>query len=485
MTHLDRMPRRADDQNPAPGWWRERAAYVAGLVRELFPEPARGGKGPLSQRRMVVAAYVAALAAGTLVLLGRVPGTPAWAGIYADDYNTYLIQALEHPWSHLLTPHNGYLTIPEQLIGQGAAMLPLPDAALFFAVTGAVIASACALFVFRASAGHIRSPWLRGLLGLAVVLLPVAPMEVADSGVDTCWYLLFALFWAILWRPRTRTGIALAALIGFTAIISNALALVFAPLLLLRVIALPRLREHGVTVGWAVGALVQAPWVYQTLFDGHSRVSKLATPGQAAAFYGHEVVLPSISWHLSWWIRDQVGVNAGTLIVGCFLAVIFGWALLTQPRPAKIFVLVALVGGFVLTIASVTATWQATVLPVTPTAEHGSRYTVVPILLLDAAAIVAVDWLVREVRGTRVRGARARGVRGRTAAVAAATALVAVLAFGWIADYRFAGLRATVPAWAPIAAAWLRTCGGDPQRILTVQAQAGIISKIPCANIRG
>ncbi len=479
MTHLTRTNRRAVDRDPVPGW-RERVAYAAALLRELFPAPARGQEGPLRRRLLVAGGYLAALAAGALLLLERVPGS-AWAGIYQDDYNTYLVQSLEHPWSHLLTPHNGYLTIPEQLIGQFAAMLPLPDAALFFAVTGAVIASACALFVFAASAGHIRSPWLRGLLGLAVLLLPVAPMEIADTGVDTCWYLMFALFWAILWRPRTRTGIALAALAGFVAVIANALAIVFAPLLLLRVIALPRLREHGVTIGWAIGALVQAPWVYHTLVDGHSRVSKLATPGQSAAFYGHEVVLPSLGWHLSWWLRDHVGVNTGTLVVGCVLAVVFGWALVTQPPSSRLFILVALIGGFVLTIAAVTATWQATVLPVTPAAEHGSRYTVVPILLLDAAAIVAVDYRIRGIGGG---GLRVRAARGGANAVVAVAALVAVLAFGWIADYRYAGLRADTPAWAPVAASWLRACDGDPGKVLRVQAQPGIISRIPCAAIR-
>ena len=86
------------------------------------------------------------------------------------------------------------------------SFLPLPEAAAAFAIAGAVIASAVALFVFHASAGHIHSGWLRGLLAAAVLLLPVAPLEIADSGVNTPWYLLFALFWAALWRPRAAAA---------------------------------------------------------------------------------------------------------------------------------------------------------------------------------------------------------------------------------------------------------------------------------------
>jgi hypothetical protein len=42
-------------------------------------------------------------------------------------------------------------------------------------------------------------------------------MEIADSGVNAPWYLLLAVFWALLWRPRTRAGMAVAAFVAFAA----------------------------------------------------------------------------------------------------------------------------------------------------------------------------------------------------------------------------------------------------------------------------
>lgn len=473
MAHLDHAPQRSADQNSKPGPWRPARGAVA-VVRELFPEPERGPKSPPEMRFMMVACQVAAVAVSAFLLLERIPGKPAWTGIYEEDLYIFLVESLQHPVSHLLTPYGGYLQLGPQLIGQFAAMLPLPDAAAFFAICGAVIASACALFVFHASAGHIRSPLLRSLLSLAVLLLPVAPIEIIDSGVDMPWYLMFALFWAALWRPRTRSGAAVAALIAFFAVTSNGLALIFAPLLLLRVIALPRLREQGVTIGWAVGALAQLPYVLHTFLSGHSRVTRPAAPGQAAAFYGHDVVLPSISWHLSWVLRDNVGTNTATLLVGSFLIVVFGFALVTLPRPGRVFILTALVGGFLLTMIAATATRWVTTLAVSPTWEPGSRYTSIPILLLDAAAIVAVDYRVRHVRLRHVR----------PSAIVAATALVAVLAVGWVGDYRYLAGRAKTPAWAPIAARWLHTCRLHPTGIIDGPGLDGAKVPIPCANLR-
>ena len=177
--------------------------------------------------------------------------------------------------------------------------LPLRDAADGFAIIGALVTTGCALFIFHASAGHVRSAVLRFVLALAVVLLPVAQLEIADSGVNSPWYLLFALFWAVLWRPGTHAGMAGAAAVGFLTAASTTMSVVFAPLLLARVIALPRLREHAVTAGWAAGCLLQVPYVVSNLGSAQSRAAHPASPGQVLAFYGHEVVLPALGWHLA------------------------------------------------------------------------------------------------------------------------------------------------------------------------------------------
>ena len=177
---------------------------MAGLGT-LFPAaPARPGPSrPRAARLAAVALTAAAIAAGADLLLLRQAGVPAWRTLWGEDGYTFLHQALAHPRASLLWPYAGYLQLVPRLIADGVVLLPLADAALAFAVTGAVLAAGCAVFAGHASAGHIRSPWLRAGLAAGVVLLPSAVVEVANSGVDTPWYLLFAAFWALVWRPRS------------------------------------------------------------------------------------------------------------------------------------------------------------------------------------------------------------------------------------------------------------------------------------------
>ena len=442
------------------------------MLRELFPEPPKPGPRRVP-RSLSVLLQVAAVLLAVLVMLVRVPGArfPAWDGIYAEDLKIFLPQALQHPW-HLLVPNNGYIELVPRLIAQFVTYLPVGDAAAAFAITGALVTAGCALFIFHVSAGHVRSPVLRFVLALAVVLLPIALMEIADSGVDAPWYLVFALFWAVLWRPRTRAGMAGAAAVGFFTAASTTMSVVVAPLLLARVIAFPRLREHAVTAGWAAGCLLQVPYVVSNLASVHSRAGHPATPGLVLAFYGHDVVLPALGWHLAWWLQSAAGRSGATLIIGAILAVFFLWALITQRGQARAFVVASLMTGFLFTAFGATLSSNLTVLPVTQDAEHGSRYTTLPTFLISAAAIVAVDSFIRR-----------RQLRLQT--VAAVTALVGVLSVGWVADFRYQGFRANDAVyWPPVAAAWLHACQGKPDGTIYERAGSEVRKAIPCARLR-
>jgi hypothetical protein len=440
------------------------------MLRELFPEPTEPAPRRLP-RSLSVLLQAAAVLLGTLVMLVRVAGRyPAWDGIYAEDLGIFLVQALQHPW-HLLTPDGGYIELVPRLIAQFVTFLPLRDAAAAFAVTGALVTAGCALFIFHVSAGHVRSPLLRLVLALAVVLLPVAQLEIADSGVGAPWYLLFALFWAVLWRPRTKTGMAGAAAIGFFTAASTTMSVIFAPLLLARLIALPRLREHAVTAGWAAGCLLQLPYAVSNLASVHSRARRPASPGHVLAFYGHAVVLPALGWHLAWRLQSATGRNGATLIIGAILAAFFLWALITQRGRPRVFIVAALITGFLFATFGASLSGWVTILKVTQSGEPGSRYTTLPIFLIDAAVIVAVDSLIRH-----------RQVRLQT--VAAVTALVAVLSVGWITDFRHKGYRSNATHWPPVATAWLHACQRSPDGIIYERAGSEVKTAIPCASLR-
>ena len=450
------------------------ARRAVGVLRELFPEPAEPVPQPLP-RSLSVILLAAAIPLGILVMLVRVPGipVPSWDGIYGEDLSVFLVQALQHPWQ-LLVPDGGYIELVPRLIAQFVSYLPLRDAAAAFAIIGALVTAGCALFSFHVSAGHVGFPALRFVLALAVVLLPVAQLEIADSGVGTPWYLLFALFWAVLWRPRTRAGMAGAAAVGFFTAASTTMSVVFAPLLLARVIAFPRLREHAVTAGWAAGCLLQVPGVLGNLSGVHSRAGHPASPGQVLAFYGHGAVLPARGWHLAWRLQSVAGQNGATLIIGAILAVVFLWALITQRGQARVFVMASLITGFLFTAFGASLSWWVTTSRITETGEPGSRYTTLPIFLIDAAAIVTV--------GSFIRHRQPRQHRLQT--VAAVTALVGVLSVGWVTDFRYQSWRSNATNWPPTATAWLHACQRTPDGVIRESVGGGVTTAIPCASLR-
>jgi hypothetical protein len=469
--HLSAVDRQRPSQQPGPLPRLPPGHRPAGMLRELFPQPPAPGLRRVPRSVSVLLLAAAALL-GALVMLVRVPGAPfpAWDGIYAEDLSVFLVQALQHPW-HLLVPDGGYIELVPRLIAQLASYLPLRDAAAALAITGALVTAACALFIFRVSAGHVRSRVLRFALALAVVLLPVAQLEIADSGVGAPWYLLFALFWAALWRPGTRAGMAGAAAVGFLTAASTTMSVVFAPLLLARVIALPRPREHAVTAGWAAGCLLQVPYVLRNLASVHSRAGHLASPRHILAFYGHDVVLPALGWHLAWRLQSFAGRNGATLIIGAILAVFFLWFLITQRGQARLLVTASLITGFLFTAFGATLSSWVTTLRVTPDGEPGSRYTTLSLFLIDAAAIVAVDSLTRHRQS-------------RLPAVAAVTALIVVLSAGWATDFRHPGWRSIATRWPPVAAAWLHACQAKPDGVIYERAGSQARAAIPCASLR-
>jgi hypothetical protein len=229
-------------------------------------------------------------------------------------------------------------------------------------VAGALAASCTAVFVFHASSGHIRRPELRLMLAASVLLLPTALLSIASSGVDSPWYLLFAAFWALLWRPRSRAGMAAAALFCFAAASSNVLAALYLPLAAARVIALPRAREQAATLGWLAGGLVQLPAVLTI-----SRHTQATTFARALAFYGREVILAAVAgYHGALLLRAGFGLAGATAIAACVAAALAAWALVRGEPRVRVLVVTGLALGLILTLVPVLATGWVANIPLPP-----------------------------------------------------------------------------------------------------------------------
>ena len=122
--------------------------------------------------------------------------------------------------------------------------------------------------------------------------------------------------------------------------------------------------------------------------------------------------------------------------------------------------------------------WNGAHSQVTVAVEHGARYSTVPILLLDAALIVAAD-------------AYAHRWWPRPKAIVAVAALVAVLAASWAADFRYPVRRLSGPhaAWEHTAGAWLGQCQHRPTGTITVTFRnwwgpARLATTFSCSSLR-
>jgi len=472
-----------------------------GALHALFPLPPEAAPRTWTRRGIAAVAQIAAVGLGAWVLLLRVPGLPSWGAVYAEDYWEFLVGAYQHPW-RLFVPFGGYEQLLQRVVAQLVTYLPLADAGFAFAAVGALIAAACALFIFHASSGHIRSVPLRILLAAGVVLLSSAPMEIADSTVAVSFYLLLAMFWAALWRPRTRAGMVAAAVVAFVTAASTSIVIVFAPLLAIRVLKLRRLREHAVTAGWLAGCLVQLPAVIIAYSQGLSRLAGFGPSagsdnrvGGSLTFYAHDVILRAIGWNLSWRLESLTGRDWATAIVGVALAAVFGVIMATQPA-TRPFVVTALLTGFVFCVVSTILTPWVTVWPVTITRESAARYSALPIFCMEAAVIVGVDYALRKRRGVHARRPEPGHwyARAGLRPALAVTALVVILATSWAVDFRYVGIR-TIPytgRWSLVVDQFRKACQNSPSGVMKIHSPTGGIffqdtseyETIPCSRVR-
>lgn len=218
----------------------------------LFPQDPAG-----QFARPRIALGIALILMTAVLSLLRQSGPGALDSVWAEDGSHYQF-TFNHDAIHaLFTPVNGYLLLVQRIVLSVIALFPIAWAAALMAVVGALASSACALLVYHASATLVPSRTARLCFALPMAILPFGQSEVGNNVVNVQWYLIYTAFWMSLWNPRTRARQALAAAVLFAAIGSDPLALVFLPLLALRLWSRP-LRESAWQFGGvAAGILFQ------------------------------------------------------------------------------------------------------------------------------------------------------------------------------------------------------------------------------------
>jgi hypothetical protein len=366
------------------------------LDRVLFPDASFPPR--ITARRALVCAGIALLCIA--IQLTRMWSSVPLDSIWAEDGGIWLPEAMTRGFlDALTTTWNGYLQISPRLVAEPVAHLPVAWFAPAMALCGAAIVTGCAFLVWRASAGHIENPQLRAALAAMVVLLPVVGVESLDNVTNSIWFLLFASFWVLLWRPSTFARAAAAGGFIFVVALSNLAIVVFAPLWLLRLIAIRDRRDAAILIGFAVGTALQLAFSWNAPAEGE----------------GGAFTFPKFSPHWDWsllpaYAQRIVGgalggqringflwVHLGTaqeVVMGAALLLFAGFSLFGASR-TRVVVPITLAASLGLFFAIGYRRWfpfgMAFAWPHGDSSTGQARYMVTPTLLLLSALFVQLD----------------------------------------------------------------------------------------------
>ncbi|WP_344670520.1 hypothetical protein [Catenulispora yoronensis] len=253
----------------------------------------------------------------TLLSLLRVRGTGATDTVWAEDGALFFKESLHSgPLRLLITPYNGYLHLVPRVAVDVARLFPLAYLAIVLAVTGALISSSLAVFVYRVSRAHLRSRLLCATVAAPLALTWVAQTEVGNNIADAQWYFVYASFWAALYRGRSVRGQVLSALVIFLAVASDPFAVVFFPLLR---------RNRPMVAGMAAGLLYQGIGVvFMGALSSRSHQREYDIPLSTGAYIRH--VIGHVLWPpAEFWL-------VGVVLVAGLLA----WILRGQTRHPRL-----------------------------------------------------------------------------------------------------------------------------------------------------
>jgi hypothetical protein len=248
-------PRAADIVRPMRSGAGRLKRLAGALGASLFPDAPDGGRTLRGGEFAVV--IVSVLAIGTFLHLLRIGLSTSLNSFWAEDGTVFFAGAQVS--ESIFAPYTNYLVLLPRLIGEASTWVPLEVAPAATSVLAAFAAAISAVAVWFASAGHIRSPYLRAALAAATVLAPVSGLESTDSGSYASWYMLFATFWLLLWRPRSDWAALLGSAFILLTALSNASVWFLIPIAALRAIAIRDRRDVMIVAAFAFGAGIQVP----------------------------------------------------------------------------------------------------------------------------------------------------------------------------------------------------------------------------------
>jgi hypothetical protein len=440
------------------------------LDESLFQDPPPPDPAAQGAPRWLLIGALFALA--ILAQMLRIGWSISLHSLWAEDGPIYFSGAVHNSFGgSLFDTYATYLVFVPRVIGEVAGLFPLQDAPAVISILSGAIVALSGWIVWEATAGLIESPWLRGALVLLTVLAPVGGLESTDSGAYVPWYMLFASFWILLWRPRTAPVAAGAGIFALLTGLSTPGLWFFIPLALLRTLAIRDRRDGLLLAGYWAGAIAQVPIL---LFNKEEAVTALWSHDiwtdylqrvVDGAFLG--LKLGGKGWqHLGWPL----------LII--LLVVLIGalaYGVTRTNLAARLLALLAIPISLIMFVVSVyqRAVGSEMVWPAHVWSESAGRYAIVPALLLFSVAAVMIDRRSRRREGEG---------RPRWLAYGLAALAVVVVAFSFhVEDPEVRG----APPWRASLEHSAEVCASEPEATETGVATSppGWSLNIPCDEL--
>lgn len=379
--------------------------------------------------------------------------------IWAEDGHRFLQNALDNSFGHsLLMPYSGYLHLYPRLVAEGVSHLPLHLAGYLFSTAAAAAVGLAAWSAWSLSAGHLATWPLRVGLAAAVVLVPAGGLEAADNVANSHFFLMFAAFWALVGRRQGALAQALPIVVVILAALSDPVTVVLLPLALGRLFLLPAWRDRWVAVAYLAALALQ-------LSVALSAPRSTAQPPHAVAIlFGYALRVVSTTLLSARGTRHVVRVGGGEAIwafAGVAVVVLIVALVLGRRRLPGVAAGVASLAFFCVSSFFALGGQYPPSGPGATDLYDGSRYTIVPALLLVSAVVLAAQGLVLRAPP-------------RVATLLVVAALLPIATFG-VADYHGPFEQRPGPhQWSQEVRNAARQCAGSPSaRVVTLPISPG------------
>jgi hypothetical protein len=360
------------------------------------PDPAAAGA---PKWLLVLALFALAI----LLQMLRVGWSISLHSLWAEDGAIYFSGAVHSSFGgSLFDTYATYLVFVPRLIGELATLAPLQDAPIAVSVLSSAVVALSGWIVWEASAGLIESPWLRGALVLLTVLAPVGGLESTDSGAYVPWYMLFATFWILLWRPRTDLTAGGAGLFALLTGLSSPGVWFFIPVALLRTVAVRDRRDGLLLAGYWAGAVAQVPVL---AFNREEAVTPLWTHDIWTSYLQRVVDGAFLGLRLGGKAWEHLGWPL-LIVLSLLLLALLAYGIPRVNWTARLLALLAIPISLLMFVVSVyqRAVGEQMVWHSGMWLESAGRYAIVPALLLFSVAAVMIDRRSRRREGeTRPR----------------------------------------------------------------------------------